>query len=306
MAIAKRIFLFLLMNFLVVITISTVLSLLGVQPYLQSSGLNIESLAVFCLVWGMGGSFISLLMSRQMAKWMMGVRLVSESDAHGDARELVQMVRELSIAAGMTMPQVGIFNSPQMNAFATGPSKSRSLVAVSSGLLSGMDRKQVRGVLAHEIAHIQNGDMVTMTLLQGIVNAFVMFLARVLAFAVAQSMGRRDDDREGGFSYLTFSLATFAFEMVFMVLGSIVVAAFSRLREFRADAGGARLAGRDQMVSALQALQRNIQLPVPTAQQNGAFRSMQIDGGQPSLMMKLFSTHPPLNERIARLQSGQY
>jgi len=306
MAIAKRIFLFLLMNFLVVITISTVLSLLGVQPYLQASGLNIESLAVFCLVWGMGGSFISLLMSRQMAKWMMGVRLVSESDAHGDARELVQMVRELSMAAGLPMPQVGIFNSPQMNAFATGPSKSSSLVAVSSGLLSGMDRRQVRGVLAHEIAHIQNGDMVTMTLLQGVVNAFVMFLARVLAFAVAQGMGRRDDDREGGFSYLAFSISTFVFEMVFMILGSIVVAAFSRMREFRADAGGARLAGRDQMVAALQALQRNMQLPAPAVAQNSSFRSMQIDGGQPSLMMKLFSTHPPLTDRIARLQSGQY
>src|SRR5690606_37107750 len=179
MAWAKRIFLFLAVNALVVITISTLMRLFGVEPYLQANGLNLESLAVFCLLWGMGGAFISLGLSRIMAKWMMGVKVIDPNTTDSNAQELVQTVYRLARAAGLSkMPEVGIYQSPEVNAFATGPTKARSLVAVSTGLLQRMRQDEVEGVLAHEVAHIANGDMVTMTLVQGVINAFVMFLAR--------------------------------------------------------------------------------------------------------------------------------
>jgi heat shock protein HtpX len=301
-AMAKRVFLFLALNIIVMLTISTILSVLGVQPYLTSSGLNIESLAIFCLVWGMGGSFISLALSKKMAKWSMGVQIVPENSSNAQLRELRQMVSELSKAANIPMPEVGVYQSPELNAFATGPTKSRSLVAVSTGLMTQMDKREVRGVLAHEVAHIANGDMVTMTLLQGVVNAFVMFLARVIAFAVSQA--GRSDDEESPMSMGAYYITSFVLEILFMIVGSIVVASFSRFREYRADAGGARLGGRDQMIAALQALQRNSQIPAGAVPANNNFRAMQIDGGRGSLMMRLFSTHPPLEQRIAKLKSG--
>lgn len=299
-SIAKRVVLFIAVNALVLVTISLILNFFNVQPYLTQHGLDYNSLMVFCFIWGMGGAFISLGLSRIMAKWMMGVQVIDPQMASGQDRQLLEMVYKLAKNAGLgTMPQVGIYQSPEVNAFATGPTRSRSLVAVSSGLLNRMNSAEVDAVLAHEIAHVANGDMVTMTLLQGVVNAFVMFFARVLAYAVMR-MGRSKDDDSVGSPFM-YSMLVFAFEIMFMILGTMVIAAFSRFREFRADAGGARLVGRDKMIQALQALERTIQIQDPKAEQP-AFQAMKISSNKPFL--KLFSTHPPLEERIARLQQG--
>lgn len=302
MAWAKRIFLFLAVNFLVMITLSIVLNLLGIRPYLTAYGIDYNALLGFCLVWGMGGALISLAMSRVMAKWMMGVQVIDPNTSDPTLQNLVQTVHQLARGAHLpVMPEVGIYDSPEVNAFATGPTKSRSLVAVSTGLLNRMSQQQVEGVLGHEVAHIANGDMVTMTLIQGIVNAFVMFLSRAIAFAITQAMQRDRDEREGGMSYGVFYLVSFVLEIIFMILGSIVVAWFSRYREFRADQGGARLAGRANMIGALEALRRTYELVDPTAQP--AVQALKIST-RPSGWMKLFSTHPPLEERIARLQGN--
>ena len=301
MAWFKRIFLFLIMNFAVMITLSLILNLLGIRPYLTAYGIDYNSLMAFCLVWGMGGAFISLGMSRIMAKWMMGVQVIDPNTRDPYLQGVLQMVHNLARGANLgVMPEVGIYDSPELNAFATGPTKSRSLVALSSGLLNRMSREEVEGVVGHEISHVANGDMVTMTLLQGVVNAFVMFLSRAIAFALAQA-GRDDRERGGGMSYATFYIVQFVLEIVFMILGSMVVAAFSRWREFRADAGGARLAGRNNMIQALQALQRTYELVDTTAQP--AVQALKIST-KPSGIFRLFSTHPPLEERIARLESA--
>lgn len=301
MALAKRIVLFLSVNILIVVTISTVLNVLGVKPYLTARGLDYGSLMVFCLVWGMGGAFISLGISRFMAKWMMGVQVIPADSRESELRELVQTVHELSRAAKLpVMPEVGVYESEEINAFATGPSKSRSLVAVSTGLLRRMNDKEIRGVLGHEVAHIANGDMVTMTLLQGVVNAFVMFLARAVAFAL--TMGRQDQEEESSsHPPMAYYLTQFALEIFFMILGSMVVAWFSRYREYRADAGGAKLAGQDNMIQALEGLQRTMNLVDPEPQ--AAIQSLKISS-RGSGFLKLFSTHPPLEERILRLRGN--
>lgn len=299
MAIAKRVFLFLSLNILIMLTLSVLLNVLGVKPYLTAQGLNYISLMAFCLIWGMGGAFISLGLSRIMAKWMMGVQVIPPDVRDPELRELVQTVHELARAAKLpVMPEVGIYESAEINAFATGPTKSRSLVAVSSGLLHRMNTNEVRGVLGHEVAHIANGDMVTMTLLQGVVNAFVMFLARVIAFAL--TMARQDnEERSSDSPPFAYYAVQFVLEIFFMILGSMVVAWFSRYREYRADLGGAKLAGADNMIQALQGLQRTLDLVDPQAQP--AVQSMKISsrGGR---FMKLFSTHPPLEDRIQRLK----
>lgn len=295
----KRIILFVALNALVVLTISVLLRVLGVGPYISAYGLNYTLLAVFCLVWGMAGAFISLALSRIMAKWMMGVRLISPNTHNSEERLLIQSVYRLARNAGLTtMPEVGIYESPELNAFATGPTKSRSLVAVSRGLLERMSHEEVEGVLGHEIAHVANGDMVTMTLLQGVVNAFAMFLSRVIAYAITQAMRGEKDERSSGPGFLGFVIQM-ALEIVFLVLGSMLVAAFSRYREYRADAGGARLAGRTSMIRALQKLQSYQEYQDPNAQP--ALASMKISS-KPSSFMALFSTHPPLEERIERLK----
>ncbi len=294
---AKRVLLFLATNILVVLTISVLTSVLGIRPYLQANGLDYGSLAAFCLLWGMGGAFISLALSRIMAKRLMGVKVIDPASADPRAQQLLQMVGQLARGANLPTPEVGVYESPDINAFATGPTKARSLVAVSSGLLQKLDRDEVEGVLSHEVSHIANGDMVTMTLLTGVVNAFVMFLARIIAFSIAQAL-RRDDSE--GISRMVFYLTTFALEAVFMILGSMVVAAFSRQREFRADAGGAHLAGREKMANALEALRRDL-VNVP-AQTPPTIAAMQISS--PSRLGMLFASHPPLEERIARLRSG--
>jgi heat shock protein HtpX len=301
--ITKRIVLFVVVNLLVMVTITLVLSLFGIGQYLPTGGL--ASLAVFCLVWGFAGALISLAISRIMAKWMMGVHVIPPDTLDPDLRRLVDTVYELASHAGLQhMPEVGIYNSPEVNAFATGPTKSRSLVAVSTGLLRNMRSREVAGVLGHEIAHIANGDMVTMTLIQGVINAFVLFLSRVLAFVVSQALRSRDERDTGG-GWLQFLLVQL-FQILFSILGAIVVCWFSRIREFRADAGGAHVAGRENMINALRALQRlhDPALAAAAAREAPAFQSLKISGTTRGLMA-LFATHPPLEERIARLEQSE-
>ncbi|MBC7692867.1 MAG: protease HtpX [Methylotenera sp.] len=300
MAMFKRIGLFLLLNILVVTTLSVVAHFLGIGNYITRYGMDYNSLAAFCLLWGMGGAFISLAMSRVMAKWMMGVQVIDPNTRDPQLQELVQTVYGLARSAGLPkMPQVGIYDSPELNAFATGPTKSRALVAVSSGLVQRMSSEEIHGVLGHEIAHIANGDMVTMTLLQGVVNAFVMFAARAIAFAITQGSRDSNDNRQGGGSSMSYFLIQMGLQIVFMILGSIVVAWFSRLREYRADAGGARLAGRESMIQALRALQRTYDFVDTSAQP--AVQTLKISS-KPGGALRFFSTHPPLADRIARLE----
>jgi heat shock protein HtpX len=289
---AKRVGLFLVTNIAIVLTVSLILNFLGVGRYVGPQGLDIRSLAIFCFVWGMAGSMISLQISRWSAKRMTGMRLVNGRTGDPTSDWLYGAVEQLTRKANLPMPEVGIYDSAEVNAFATGPSKSRSLVAVSSGLLRSMRREEVEGVLAHEVAHIANGDMVTMTLLQGVVNAFVMFLARIIAYALT-SRGSRDD-RGAAPSYML----VWMLELVLGVIGMVVVAWFSRQREFRADHGGATLAGKADMLAALRRLGANRELIDPRQE---ALATMKISGKWSGL----FSTHPPLEQRIAVLERAQ-
>ena len=286
----KRIFLFVATNIAIMVTLMIVLSLFGFTGYFTATGIDYTALAVFSLVWGFGGAFISLAMSRWMAKMAMGVQLVDGKTGQAELDWLHQTVASLARKAGLPMPDVGVYDSAEVNAFATGPSKRSSLVAVSSGLLRSMRREEIEGVLAHEMSHIQNGDMVTMTLIQGVVNAFSIFFSRVIANIVRQLV----DERISG---LVFFVTTILFDIVFSMLGMIVVAWFSRAREFRADAGAAVLSSRENMVAALQRLAANKAL-VDTSQPQLA--TMKINGAKG--WMALMSTHPPLEERIAALQ----
>ena len=294
----KRILLFGLTNILVMVTISIVMSLLGLNSYITSYGIDYQALMIFCLIWGFAGSGVSLLMSKFMAKHMMGVQIV---DDRGQYASLVTKVHQFAKAAGLEkMPEVGVYQSPEVNAFATGPSKNNSLVAVSTGLLSQMNSDEVEGVLAHEVAHIANGDMVTMALIQGVVNAFVMFFARIAAFAIQNAMrGDRDEERSpvgGGF---VSPRSVLLFDLPFRFSGRFLIAYFSRQREFRADAGGARIGGQNKMIGALRRLQQNINR-VDDSQD--AIKCMKISSKKG--LMSFLSTHPPLEERIAMLERG--
>ena len=291
----KRIFLFVLTNILVMVTVSIVLSVLGVNHYVTAAGLDYSSLMVFCLVWGFVGSGISLMLSKFMAKRMMGVEIVDDRGQYGD---LVRKVHALARAAGLTkMPEVGVYQSPEVNAFATGPSRNNSLVAVSSGLLQQMTVDEVEGVLAHEIAHVANGDMVTMALVQGVVNAFVMFFARIAAYALQNVLsGDRDDDRPAS-SGLAYHLSVMVFEIFFSFLGMFVVAYFSRLREYRADKGGAQYAGKHKMIAALKRLQQKIDF---VDDSKDAIKTLKISSKKG--LMNFLSTHPKLEDRIAALE----
>ena len=295
----KRILLFVLTNLAIMVTLSIVMSLLGVSGYVGRGGrVDYSALMVFCLVWGMGGAFISLLISRWMAKTTMGVQLINGQTGNRDFDWLFRTVARLAQQAQLPMPEVGIYDSPEVNAFATGPSRSKSLVAVSTGLLRTMRPEEVEGVLAHEVAHIQNGDMVTMTLLQGVVNAFVLFFSRIIA-SMVRSATASDDSRDG--SYFLSFIVTIVLDIVFGILGSIIVAWFSRAREFRADAGGAALAGRGNMIAALRRLQGAQQL---VDNNEPALATLKINGGTKKWML-LLSTHPPLEVRIRALEQRQ-
>lgn len=295
----KRIGLLFLVNIAVIVTVSIILNILGVAPYMTQAGISYQALAIFCLVWGMAGSFISLMMSKFIAKTMMGVKVIDPSSPYGTYAHILHKVHNMAKAAGLRkMPEVGVYESPEINAFATGPGKNNSLVAVSSGLLARMSEDEIDGVLGHEIAHIANGDMVTMALLQGIINAFVMFFARIAAFALRNFL-RGDDDDEGfapggGFAYM---ISVFVFEILFSFLAMFVVAFFSRFREYRADEGGARFAGRDKMVNALRALQRTYD---SLAISSDNIKCMKISSK--SSFMALLSTHPSLEDRIKALE----
>jgi heat shock protein HtpX len=295
----KRGILFVAVNILIIATITIILEVFGLRPIMNESGYDYQSLMIFCLVWGMVGSFISLALSRIMAKMMMGVKVIDpKTTASGHERFLIETVHRHAKAANIhTMPEVGIYNSPEVNAFATGPTKNRALVAVSTGLLQRMSAEEIEGVIGHEVAHIQNGDMVTMTLLQGVMNAFVMFFARIAAFAVSNMISKNNDSRN---YFLEFGLIIL-FQIVFGILAQVVVSYFSRLREYRADRDGARLAGRPKMIAALERLSSTYELVEAPTDGKEAIACMKISG-RLSGFMALLSTHPPLSTRIQRLK----
>lgn len=293
-----RILLFLATNLAVILVASLVLNLLGVGSYVSSAGLNMTSLLIFCAVFGFVGSFISLFMSKWMAKRSTGTQIITEPRT-AEEKWLVDTVAELSQQAGIKMPEVGIFPSHQSNAFATGWNKNDALVAVSSGLLERFRPEEARAVMAHEIGHVANGDMVTLALIQGVVNTFVMFFARIAAYAVDSFLKNDEDDSAAG-QGIGYYITVFVFEMLFGIIASMIVAWFSRRREYRADEAGAMFASTPGMIGALQRLKAEQGMPDELQGQLQAFGiSSHIKQG----FMELFSSHPPLDDRIAALQN---
>jgi heat shock protein HtpX len=289
----KRIALLIATNIAIMVVLSIVVTVFGFDRYLTREGLNLQALLLFSAVLGFGGAFISLLISKWMAKTSMGVRVISEPRTEAE-QWLVNTVRQQAEAAGIGMPEVGIFDSPDPNAFATGANKNNALVAVSTGLLNNMRRNEVEAVLGHEVSHVANGDMVTLTLIQGVMNTFVFFLARVIGFIVDRVLLK--NERDGvGIGYIATVIVA---QIVLGILAGMIVAWFSRKREFRADAGGAHLAGTSSMVGALEALRR-VHSPTSLPEKMQAFG---IRSGPPQGWQKLFMTHPPLEERIAALR----
>jgi heat shock protein HtpX len=288
----KRIVLFLATNLAIVLVLSVTMRVLGVEPYLTANGLNLTSLLIFAALFGFGGSLISLAISKWMAKRSMGVRVI---DAPSNSSEvwLVDTVKKYAADAGIGMPEVGIFDSPEVNAFATGMNKNNALVAVSAGLLHTMTRQEAEAVIGHEIAHVANGDMVTLALIQGVVNTFVMFLSRVIGHTVDRVVFKNENGHGPAF-FVTMIVS----ELVLGILASIIVMWFSRQREFRADRGGASLAGKGNMIAALERLASLHPHPLP--EKMAAFG---IAGGGASGLKRLFMTHPPLEERIAALRA---
>jgi len=290
----KRVVLFLATNLAIILVLSVTLRLLGVEQILDQQGtnLNLNSLLVFALVFGMGGSFISLAMSKWIAKRTTGAEVI-ERPRNEQERWLVETVQRQAKAAGIGMPEVAIYNAPDVNAFATGMNRNSALVAVSTGLLNSMSRDEAEAVLGHEISHVANGDMVTLALIQGVVNTFVIFLSRVIGHLVDRVVFK--NERGHG---PAFWVTTIVAELVLGILASLIVMWFSRYREFRADAGGAKLAGRQKMIAALERLARAHSQPLPD--QLAAFG---IAGGLAHGLKRLFMTHPPLSERIAALRA---
>ncbi len=291
-----RILLFMGTNIAVLLIVGVLSSVLGVDQYLTRNGLDLSSLLVFCALFGFTGSAISLLSSKMVAKMTMRLRVIDKPSNAAEAW-LVQTVTRQARQAGIAMPEVAIYDSPDMNAFATGPSRNNALVAVSTGLMQQMRQDEVEAVLGHEISHVANGDMVTMALLQGVLNTFVMFLARVIGFVIDRAVFR--NERGTGAGYF---ITVMVLQIVFGILASMIAAWFSRRREFRADAGGAHLAGRRKMVEALQRLQgRRDDAPGQLPEQMAAFGIAPSLGGG---LRALFATHPPLEQRIAALQAA--
>lgn len=289
----KRVFLFLATNLAIVLVLSVSMRLLGVEPYLNEQGLNLNALLIFAAIMGFGGSFISLAISKWTAKRAVGAQVI-EAPRSQEEIWLVETVRRQAQAAGIGMPEVAIYDSPEVNAFATGMNKNKALVAVSTGLLRNMSRDEAEAVLGHEVSHVANGDMVTLALIQGVVNTFVIFLSRVIGHVVDRVVFKTERGHGPAF-FVTMIVA----EMVLGILASIIVMWFSRQREFRADRGGAGLAGRQKMIAALQALQRAHPTPLPDK-----MAAFGISGGMGGGLKRLFMTHPPLEERIAALQSA--
>ncbi|PWV83076.1 protease HtpX [Halomonas sp. A11-A] len=296
-----RILLFLGTNLAVIIVASITLRLLGVEGYLRSQGINFNSLLIFCFIVGMAGSMISLFLSKWMAKRSTGTVII-ETPSNATEKWLLDTVEELSRQAGIKTPEVGIFPAQQSNAFATGWNKNDALVAVSAGLLNRMRPEEVRAVLAHEIGHVANGDMVTLALIQGVVNTFVMFFARVVAHLVDQFLKSRSDG--AGLGFMGYFAVVIVAEIVFGIIASAIVAWFSRFREYRADAAGAKLAGSGAMINALARLKAETEMP---DQMPDTLRAMAITKGQTrSLMERMFASHPPLDDRIRALKEAAY
>ena len=289
----KRIFLFILTNLAVILILSIVLTLLGIDRVLDAQGIDLDlrNLLVFAAVFGFGGAFISLAMSKWTAKRMTGAEVIV-SPGNLDEAWLVQTVKRQAERAGIGMPEVAVYEAPDPNAFATGMRRNSALVAVSTGLLRSLNRDEVEAVLGHEISHVANGDMVTLTLIQGVVNTFVIFFSRVVGHFVDRVVFKTERGHGPA-----FMITTIIAQVVFGILASVIVMWFSRQREFRADAGSAGLAGRDKMIAALRRLQKSVQLP-HLPDQMAAFG---ISGGRGSGWRRLFMTHPPLEERIEAL-----
>ncbi|HEY1725798.1 MAG TPA: protease HtpX [Steroidobacteraceae bacterium] len=288
----KRILLLVLTNLAILVVLSIVAQVTGLDQWMAAQGSSLQGLLVFAALFGFSGSLISLAISKWMAVRAMGVRIIQQP-ATANEQWLVTTVHSLAAKAGVGLPEVGIFDSPQPNAFATGPRRNNALVAVSSGLLASMNRDEIEAVLGHELTHVANGDMVTLTLIQGVVNTFVIFLSRIVGAIVDRSISRDSDGR--GAAYFVSVLVS---QIVLGVLATMIVMWFSRQREFRADAGGAGLAGRNRMIAALQRLKSAHDDPLPA--QLNAFG---ISGGEGSGLRRLFLSHPPLEERIAALRA---
>lgn len=286
----KRVFYFLLTNIAIMLVLSVTMRLLGVGPYLTANGMNYTSLLIFSGVMGFGGAFISLAISKWSAKRMSGAVVIEQANTQTE-RWLIATIQQQAQKVGIKMPEVAIFDSPEVNAFATGMTKNSSLVAVSTGLLRGMTQDEVEAVLAHEVSHIANGDMVTLTLIQGVVNTFVMFFSRVIGNIVDKAIFKTKDGNGPAF-FITMIIA----EMVLGVLASIIVMWFSRQREFRADEGSANLASSQKMIAALERL-KNAHEPSVLPKQMAAFGISSFGG-----MSKLFASHPSLDDRIAALK----
>ena len=291
----KRIFLLVATNIAVMVVLSLIIQVFGLDRALAQKGLNVTGLLIVSAVFGFGGAFISLLISKWMAKRAMGVRVIS-NPSNETERWLVNVVTAQAQTAGIGMPEVGIFDSPDPNAFATGANKNSALVAVSTGLLQKMRREEVEAVLGHEVSHVANGDMVTLTLIQGVMNTFVFFLARVIGYIVDKVILK--NERGHGIGYIATVIVA---QIVLGLLAGMVVAWFSRQREYRADAGGAHLAGTNAMIGALEALKR-VHTPTALPEQMKAFG---INDAQPSGLQRLLMSHPPLDERIAALNSAR-
>jgi heat shock protein HtpX len=288
----KRVVLFLATNLAILLVLSVSMRVLGVEPWLNQQGLNLGALLVFAAMMGFGGSLISLAVSKWMAKKTMGVRVI-EAPSNAIETWLVDTVRKYARQAGIGMPEVGIYDAPDANAFATGMSRNKALIAVSTGLVQQMTREEAEAVLGHEVAHAANGDMVTLALIQGVVNTFVLFLSRVIGHTVDRVIFRTENGHGPAF-WVTVIIA----DLVLGVLAAIIVMWFSRQREFRADQGGAGLAGRDNMIAALERL-RGLH-PQPLPDKLAAFGIAGGGGG----LKRLFMTHPPLEDRIAALKAG--
>jgi heat shock protein HtpX len=293
----KRIFLLVATNFAVLAVLSISMQLLGIDRMLaEDAGLNLQGLLIMAAVFGFGGSFISLLISKWMAKQATGAHVI-EVPSNMAERWLVDTVKRQAEKAGIGMPEVAVYDAPEINAFATGWNRDSALVAVSTGLLQNMSQDEAEAVLGHEVTHVANGDMVTLTLIQGVVNTFVIFLSRVVGFVVDRVVFRNERGHGPG-----FWVTTIVAQLVLGLLASIIVMWFSRQREFRADAGGASLAGRGKMIAALERLKLNHEQP---AQLPDAVKAFGISGGVGAGLKRLFMSHPPLDERIAVLRSGE-
>ena len=290
----KRLFFFVVTNLAVLLVLTVVARVLGIDAYLTAHGQSLQGLLAWAALFGFGGAFVSLAMSKMQAKMFMGVQVISPQSVDAQGQWLLSVVEHHARSAGVGMPEVGVFSSPEPNAFATGMSRNSALVAVSTGLLDRMSREEIEAVLGHEMTHVANGDMVTLTLIQGVVNTFVLFLSRVVGNIIDRAVFRSDDGR-GIASLLIF----YALQIAFGILATPIVMWFSRYREFRADRGGAHLAGTANMIAALEDLKR-VHEPLP-AQQFAAFgiAGGDLGGG----LKRLFMSHPPLDERIAALRA---